>query len=673
MALQGLPGDTPELDGKKHSFNIPNAKKPKVRPPRGWRDKVAFPLRSLPTYTGPYSVATMEIEVPAREPRFFSHISREHRHILQLETVLMTVYYPASHEDHYNMRAHDKKLSRELWLGRPRVSIAQGYGKFGGIGSLAVPLFLPAMFTKLPAYRNAPIATYWAPAVDIKTDGVQVKTEVGNKPEGATIEPCFPLILFSHGLGGTRTMYSSVCGEFASYGFVVCAVEHRDGSGPRSYVNHPKSGLGSMPEREEKGHVDHSEQERAKGYNVVDYVFPKDNAYDTSPQNEKGVDQELRHAQIQLRMAELDEAYSVMKELHAGSGQQVADRNLRQKGYKASSSHGLDHIDWARWRGRFHLDHVTACGHSFGAATVVEMLRHDDKYNYISQGIIYDIWGAGTSPPEKDAPDHRIHAPLIAINSEAFTYWPSNFDLVRDLIKEAQREPHPAPAWLMTLRGTVHISQSDFSLLYPHVSSMVLKMLADPQRALDLNINASLEFLSHVLPTNMAKVNRAYRSENLLESELAPLERIPTTQKHRPNAEYTAMRLKIEHEWMFRISPTLFRRLKKRHLKKVGMDTETDDEVWLHSKPSVKIIEDYLRRINRLDEKREEFHGRLPMARNLTANNADVTVNDHVGGQAQCESDNKKSTEEDFDAVQHKQATCVEDGDEDSQTNPKKR
>lgn len=30
--------------------------------------------------------------------------------------------------------------------------------------------------------------------------------------------------------------------QFASYGFVVIALEHRDGSGPRSFINQPGSG-----------------------------------------------------------------------------------------------------------------------------------------------------------------------------------------------------------------------------------------------------------------------------------------------------------------------------------------------------------------------------------------------------------------------------------------------
>jgi pimeloyl-ACP methyl ester carboxylesterase len=39
-----------------------------------------------------------------------------------------------------------------------------------------------------------------------------------------------PLVLFSHGIGGTMNMYSSFCCELASLGMVVAAVEHQDES-----------------------------------------------------------------------------------------------------------------------------------------------------------------------------------------------------------------------------------------------------------------------------------------------------------------------------------------------------------------------------------------------------------------------------------------------------------
>lgn len=83
----------------------------------------------------------------------------------------------------------------------------------------------------------------------------------------------------------------------------------------------------------------------------------------------------------------------VLTEICEGNGQAVADRNMRKKGYIGSSSRGLDGIDWSAWKDRFLLNHVTMLGHSFGAATTVEVLRHADRFNFVSQGIIYDIWG----------------------------------------------------------------------------------------------------------------------------------------------------------------------------------------------------------------------------------------------------------------------------------------
>jgi len=73
--------------------DVPNSKKPKSRPASGIRER--FLHNPLPYYSGPYSVGMMDIEVPAREPRTFSRIKRKHRHLLELETVLFTVFYPS--------------------------------------------------------------------------------------------------------------------------------------------------------------------------------------------------------------------------------------------------------------------------------------------------------------------------------------------------------------------------------------------------------------------------------------------------------------------------------------------------------------------------------------------------------------------------------------------------
>ncbi|KAJ9646328.1 hypothetical protein H2201_007873 [Coniosporium apollinis] len=555
--------------------SVPRGKKPKTRPPSSLRDRAGFLHGTLPKYSGPYSVGVMDIEVPAENPRNFSHITRHGQHILKLETVLMAVYYPTaigvgSGRD----PAGHKKWSRETWLPRPRIKMARGYGKFAGIGDIAVPWFAgTTMFTKLPAYRNAPVSQHWPPRDNLQHGGPKVKSESGPPPPGESEEPCFPLMIFSHGLGGTRTAYSSVCGEFASYGFVVCAVEHRDGSGARTFVNHAQSGVGSMKEREAAGPVDHDEKERRRGYDQIDYIFPKDNPYDTIPSNDKGVDSELRNAQLQLRLAEIKEAYSVMRHIDGGRGGEIANKNLRRKGYIGSSSRGLDGVDWAQWKDRIHCHRVTVLGHSFGAATTVEILRNADRFQYVGQGVIYDIWGAAVSPPAEE-PRHRIHCPLLGINSEAFMYWPSNFNAVHALIDEAKK--HAAPSWLLTVRGTIHVSQSDFSILYPKTCAMLLKMTANPKRALDLNVSATLEFLKKVMPQRSAMIDRSFTDEGLLDAE--PVEELPT--EHKPEKKWTAARLKIPHEFRSRFVPKITRKISRK--RRQNQKHDPNDEIWMH-------------------------------------------------------------------------------------------
>jgi len=172
----------------------------------------------------------MDIEIPARNPRTFTHITRHKHHLLKLETVLFTLYYPSAFGSGAGPDpSGSKKWSRQTWLPRPRLQLARGYGTFSGAGDLVVPWFaMTSMLTKLPVYRNAKPARHWPPEKNMRSgEGFAVKNEEGPAPEGEPEEPRFPLMIFSHGLGGTRTAYSSLCGEFTVRELRICCVCNR--------------------------------------------------------------------------------------------------------------------------------------------------------------------------------------------------------------------------------------------------------------------------------------------------------------------------------------------------------------------------------------------------------------------------------------------------------------
>lgn len=183
-----------------------------------WRERV---FHALPCYTGPYSVSHLEAELPVDEPRDFSRIKRGSRPALLLDTAF-SVYYLTD-------LGQAARHRRVRWLPRPRLPTCKGYAKFFSTPNFPVTAYIACirMFTKLPAFRNLKLAG--APLSSAGT--AMPKKSVEN------LETNLPVVMFSHGHGGSRTMYSTICGELASYGFVVIAMEHWDSTGARSYIN----------------------------------------------------------------------------------------------------------------------------------------------------------------------------------------------------------------------------------------------------------------------------------------------------------------------------------------------------------------------------------------------------------------------------------------------------
>lgn len=132
------------------------------------------------------------------------------------------------------------------------------------------------------------------------------------------------------------------------------------------------------------------------------------------------------------------------------------------------------------------------CGHSFGGATAISVLKTPSMLKYIKYGILLDVWGQGMPLSPLEDEEEHISAPILAMDSESFLYWEENlklmFDLARDTAENNQK------VWMFTVRGSFHLSFSDFAILWPHLFKLLFSTRIDPQRAIDIMINSSMEF-----------------------------------------------------------------------------------------------------------------------------------------------------------------------------------
>lgn len=490
--MHRIPIPTGDTDGNA-SNSQPNYKRaPKSRRPSAVRDYVT---KSLPASSGPYDVGSIDLEVPV-ERRAFG-IERDGKEALLLETVLVTIFYPIKLGITKTAPTDGaRRWSRQLWLNKSRASMARGYGSFSGVNKTFCQVFFTSTvgLTKLPVWRNAPLAQHFPAEGNVHESGVEVREREAE--DALDRPPIFPLVLFSHGLGGTRTTYSALCGEYASYGWICCAIEHRDGSGPRTFVNYADG----RPAR------------------IVDYVNPENGENDTS--NEVATDHKLRNAQIAMRKAEVHKVYEIMCRINDGDGEDVARENLRLKrpGIIGGTSRGTVGVDWNAWKGRLQVDNVIMCGHSFGGATTHAIIRTPSMLKYIKYAILLDVWGQAIPPhPQEDEQDD-IGVPVLMIGSESFLYWEENVKIMFDIARKISQSH--GKIWMFTLRGSFHLSFSDFGILWPHLFKILFNTKIDPQRAIDVMINASFEFFRHVMGHRVARWNRA-SDEGLLNTPIS--------------------------------------------------------------------------------------------------------------------------------------------------------
>lgn len=266
-----------------------------------------------------------------------------------------------------------------------------------------------------------------------------------------------PVIVFSHGMRSCRTTYTATCIDLASHGYIVVAVEHLDGSGIIAQY-HDHKGKSTW--------LEHARSEME---------------FDDVPMS-------FRSDQLRQRVTEIQKAVDVLEALDQGLLSQ--DSNAIK---------GRTSMDVKFLQGRLNLNYLGMHGHSFGGATTISVCGLDKRFKCC---VAEDVWW---NPLEQDAYDRVAgNIPVLLLNTENFN-WESLKDCRKKFLNaraQACGEGDSVVTELLTMKGTSHMDQSDFPLLFKRASKRaVMKDKLDVHHAKDINSRASLDFFyNHLLP-----------------------------------------------------------------------------------------------------------------------------------------------------------------------------
>lgn len=476
------------------------------------------PINSFPGYHGSHEVGTVDVEIPVSElPAVCEPPAGA------VETIAFRIFYPCKSP---GKGEHGRPVR---WIPQPQRETINSFAKFLGAGNKLASLisWMPQQlfWIRLPAHRNAAI--------------LEPPTESGR----------WPVTMFSHGLAGSRNTYSYICGDMASHGMVVIAMDHRDGSSPIQHVR----ATADTPAR-------------SIGTNKIPHT-PTPDTY------------KARDTQLRIRLWEISIAFEALMKIDHGQKVENLDENTSWSRKERTEVLG-------QFEGLLEVHtpgKVSWAGHSFGAATTVQLLKSifyyqekpADATNPLitpnsdaaivqqmlpeSPALLLDMWCLPFRSPaqqwllELPMPSYSPGGPqgdnILSVLSEGFYKWQDNCDATKQIISgPAQsvrthsrhrltaeraklipniahlREDSPAssmrdsgyasdgsspqrkaadtapstpktegPHMFYPLRSQ-HFNQSDFGVLFPWITRRFAKA-EEPERIIELNVRAMVQVM----------------------------------------------------------------------------------------------------------------------------------------------------------------------------------
>lgn len=388
----------------------------------------------LPNYSGEYGVGTVDVEAPIDPPRRTGDavLTENEKPAFQADTVLFSLFYPTTQGEKGNGDKH-------YWVPKPLALHAEGYARFAKINSwLTKKVFTFGLWALVGNNR-----------IPAEVDASLLHEKEGSGPG----QRMHPVIVFSHGMASGRTSYTQYCGELASRGYVVAAIEHRDGSGPGSVVVHPDG--------------------------TSDTVFHI-GTHDVHPHLETS---EFKAKQLGMRQVEVEETVRVLRAINSGKGQAVFEGNSRAEGSTL-----------ADWEGRLDMERVVIGGHSYGATLALQALKGAPSPALPFQGGIILDPGKQSGPLNDD-----VNVPIVIVHSQSWSAKHTifqgrpHFEVVRDLALGLL--DRKIPAWFLTSKGTTHPSVTDAPLIEPMLLSWTTGATIDVRDGVEQYVNVTDDFI----------------------------------------------------------------------------------------------------------------------------------------------------------------------------------
>ncbi|KAF9691894.1 hypothetical protein EKO04_010058 [Ascochyta lentis] len=418
------------------------------------------PTPSFPAYTGPHKVGSIDVEIPISELENPSDDVPP----ADLPTVAFRVFYPCR---------QDSEQEPVKWIPSPQREYIAAYARFLGANSAFAGIFslVPQLlqYTSIPVHQNADIL------------------------EPSTRSKRWPVMMFSHGLGGSRNAYSHICGSLASHGIVVVAPDHRDGSSPISFVH-------TSDPKEKAKRVD---------YRRIDHK-PSTDVYNA------------RDEQLRIRLWEMGLIHDALLKIDTR-------QRLKNVAEDATKSSGKDMLTMFSHLLSVHEPgSISFAGHSFGAATTVQLVKSvyhtpdtappsytplfvprtsstlKAQITHQNPIILLDLWTLPIQSPAtawlRSKPMPSYSSPsggsnILAILSEGFYKWNSNMQETKRVVARPPTAPSSQPGpHIFYPVASAHLSQSDFGILFPWATAKVFGA-REPERVLRLNARAVLQLL----------------------------------------------------------------------------------------------------------------------------------------------------------------------------------